>query len=347
MLRLAAPQNFGLHPVGMYREDPVVGYVLTPDFEGHFKRSEFHTPFVIGDSGLRGNKHRPKTPNTFRILVLGDSQAFGFGVTDDATFVSRLEALLTRRYPETDIQVLNGGVPGYGTADELAFFIKRGPELHPDLVVVQFLSVNDLQENRAPAATWAGVRDGILTARNSEQTPSPPAWAQAQRWLKLNSHLARLLLDSVGYLLTRVGLLGGVDALWGEDFTDDDAERGVALLREIAQRARQLGAPTLFLYTTGQAHVIEEEYEPLRSRTVIEDAAQLEGCSWIDATAELRKRSDRMDLYYPKDGHWTAAGHQAIAEILEAKISEKEWISESLGRRHPVTVEGEPGSENL
>jgi hypothetical protein len=64
--------------------------------------------------------------------------------------------------------------------------------------------------------------------------------------LKLNSHLGRLLFDVGGYLGTRVGILGEVDALWGEDFTQEEAKLGVELLVHIAETANKLGAETLF-----------------------------------------------------------------------------------------------------
>jgi hypothetical protein len=138
--------------------------------------------------------------------------------------------------------------------------------------------------------------------------------------LKKQSHLARLVFDSIGYLGTRAGVLGQVEAFWGEDFTQEDARLGTNLLIQVAQTAADLGAETLILYTTGQAQVIQETYKPLRSRSVVEDAGLAAGVPWVDATEELRRRADRFELYYRKDGHWTSAGHDAIAEILAGKI---------------------------
>ena len=137
-LRLVKPQNFDVHAPGMYVADPSVGYVLKPGFAGIIERSEFRAPFTVNEAGLRGPAPRPRTENTFRILVLGDSMAFGFGVLDDETFSVQLENMLAGRFPSLDVQVLNGSVPGYGTADELAFLKSRGAALDPDLVVVQF-----------------------------------------------------------------------------------------------------------------------------------------------------------------------------------------------------------------
>jgi lysophospholipase L1-like esterase len=330
MLRLLSPQIFPIHPPGLYKADSDVAYVLTPGFTGSVRRAEFDSPVTIGKAGLRGADPRLRRSNTFRILVLGDSLAWGFGVDDDETFAARLETLLSGRYPALDIQVLNGAVPGYGTADELAYLRSRGVKLDPDLVIVQFLSVNDLLENQMPASQWAAVRDGMLVARTREKEREAvtllPFWERIRGSLKQHSHLARLVSDVVGYLGTRAGLLGDIDALWGEDFSDENARRGRDLLVEIAHTTRELGATILFLYTTGQAQVVGDSYRPPRSAAVVEAAASGSGAPWIDASASLQSRDDRLELYYPKNGHWTARGHTAIAEILASKLAELDLV---------------------
>jgi lysophospholipase L1-like esterase len=333
-LRLFRPQIFALHPPGLYVADPAVGYVLAPGFEGKLRRAEFHTQVRVGQSGLRGPDHSAAKSNSWRILVLGDSLAWGFGVEDDQTFGARLEELLADSYAadqelgaQADVQVLNGAVPGYGTADELAWLRTRGPALEPDLVIVQFLSVNDIQENPVPASEWAEIQDGMLTVRESSDPsaarPGPGFAARLMRvryWLKRHLHVAALGFDIAGYLSTRAGLFGRSDAVWGEDFSAEDAELATELLVQVALEAEKLGAQALYLYTTGQAQVIQTDYARLRSANVVDQAAERAGVPWIDVTEQMRQRADRYELYYPKDGHWTAAGHQAVAEILAKEL---------------------------
>jgi hypothetical protein len=322
LLRFLRPQIFDIHPPGMYTEDPVLGYTLTPNFTGTIQRSEFTVPVRVGKGGLRSWEGGPKAADTFRILVLGDSQAFGFGVGDDQTFAAQLERLLAERHPGVSIEVINGGIPGYGTADQVAFLRARGAEIDPDLIVLQFLSVNDLKENRYPATTWAKIENGMLTAKQVDTSPEELVdviW-RWHRYLKLHSHLLRLLSDSVGYLTIRLGWSGSQDSLWGEDFTDEDAALGRSLLVEVAELGRELGADTLFLYTTGQAQVLDGTVDGLRSLEVVEAAAEASGATCIDVGTAMSRRSDRLDLYYRKDGHWTPQGHRAVAEIVIAHL---------------------------
>lgn len=319
LLLFLRPQVFQIHPPGMYQEDSELGYTLTPAFEGTIRRSEFTVSLRIGEGALRKWEGEEQGSETLRILVLGDSQAFGFGVGDDETLSSHLEAMLSAASPERSIEVINGGIPGYGTADQLAFLEARGREIDPDLIILQFLSVNDLKENRYPAVTWATIDDGMLTAKSSSGTEEEELLDVLWRWhryLKLHSHLLRLLSDSAGYLAIRLGWSGTQDSLWGEDFTPEDAALGEELLVRLAEVGHELGAETWFLFTTGQAHVLDGTAAGLRSRRVLESAALSAGAPWIDIATEMGERPDRLELYYRKDGHWTPQGHRAAAEIV-------------------------------
>jgi lysophospholipase L1-like esterase len=337
-LRLFQPQIFPIHPQGMYIEDPDIGYVLTPGYSGELVRSEFHTPFQIGQSGLRGRDPTPPQEDTIRILVLGDSQAWGFGVTDSQTFSVQLEELLSQRFPERDIQVLNAGVPGYGTADQLAFLETRGEELQPDIVVVQFLSVNDLIENQNPASEWAIIEDGMLTSRATQFEDGETGTSfpnTVRKWLKANSHVASLTFDVLGYLGVRAGVLGNIDSLWGEDFTEEQAQLGITYLAKIADKANELNANCIFLYSTGKAHATQDVYEQPKSARIVIDASRQANVPWIDSAKLLSMDDQKHNYYYPKNGHWTPEGHAAIARILEEYILELSLIeSDSNPQNH-------------
>lgn len=102
------------------------------------------------DRGLRDEAFNTTPPNgTIRILVLGDSFAFGWGVNRSNTITERLERRLNKDSNET-YQVINAGIPGWGMQEFYLFLWERGLTYNPDIVVVTFfwpdiVSVNDSQ----------------------------------------------------------------------------------------------------------------------------------------------------------------------------------------------------------
>lgn len=328
-VRLVRPQIFPVHPAGMYVLDDAVGYALRPGFRGTLERAEFAAVFTTDERGLRTTTPRPADPR-LRILAIGDSQTFGFGVADSSTYASRLALLLGERGVE-DAEVMNAGVPGYGTADQRSFLRARGAALAPDIVLLQFLPVNDFAESRTPAAQWAALDDGMLAHRDPASEPLS-AFARLRGWQKRNSHLATLVSENLGWLAMRAGWMPDRGGLLGENFTAQDAERVQRLIAEIATIADGLGARLLVLYTTSKAHVIGDAYVEPPSRTVIETAAEAAGIPWLDVTPALRDRDDRLELFFRLDGHWSAAGHRAIAEIVAAELDRLGWLDSAPGR---------------
>jgi lysophospholipase L1-like esterase len=120
--------------------DDRVVYTLRPGTRGRFRGHDLR----INSLGMRGEEISAKKPDrTFRILVLGDSHAFGWGMAQDAAFPAVVETLLGSRPSGPRIEVLNTGVPGYNTVQEVRTFELRFDELSPDLVLITFVH-NDM-----------------------------------------------------------------------------------------------------------------------------------------------------------------------------------------------------------
>ena len=327
-LRMIKPQVFPVIPGGLFTDGADGFRELTPGFKGTISRAEFHAPVQISEFGVRGPGPGPRRENTCRLLLLGDSQTFGFGVLDHETYAVRLQELLAGMYRGADVQVVNAGVPGYGTVDEIIWLRKHGREVDPDLIVAQFLSVNDFKINRgsshASLLLGQDARQPSAAAAptngSEERVSLPSRIVNAIHALKRRSHVMTLVSESLSYAGMRLGLLGGVAAMWGEDFTAEDSGRTKGLLVMLAAEAKAMGVPIVLVYTTGKAQVIAGDGASLPSAGVMAGAAAEAGVPWIDMTAELRRRPDRQELYFVRDGHWTAAGHRAVAEVLAKRL---------------------------
>jgi GDSL-like Lipase/Acylhydrolase family len=125
---------------GFFLSDPVRGQRLAPNYDGWFAGVPAHTNSL----GFRDTREYSlqKSPGTFRILVLGDSVTFGHGATDETSYPYLLEQRLREWRPGVKWEVWNLGIPGYNTAQELAYLGEVGERYAPDLVIVGFF-LND------------------------------------------------------------------------------------------------------------------------------------------------------------------------------------------------------------
>jgi hypothetical protein len=134
---------------GFFLSDATRGQRLAAGYDGWFAGVPVH----INSLELRDPREYDlaKRPNTFRILVLGDSVTFGHGSVYEHTYPYLTEQRLKAWRPDIDWQVWNAAVPGYNTSQELAHLLEVGDRFRPDLVIVGFFE-NDLVDNRAVSA---------------------------------------------------------------------------------------------------------------------------------------------------------------------------------------------------
>jgi lysophospholipase L1-like esterase len=127
-----------------YRLDRDVIYSLRPHSTGVWRSDEFEERRSINGSGLRGPEVKARQSIQTRIIVLGDSLVFGHGVGDGEAWPAQLEARFA--LAGRDVEVLNAGVPGYGTDQSYQLFALRLRSLEPDLVIF-CLYLNDVDDN--------------------------------------------------------------------------------------------------------------------------------------------------------------------------------------------------------
>jgi lysophospholipase L1-like esterase len=126
-----------------YDVDPDRYWKLKPGFAGQV--SENHEWEVRTNAhGMRGPETtKEKPPGTVRVIVMGDSSAFGWGVAEPETFSRRLESRLREHAPGKKYEVLNAGVPGYSSYQGLLYLRRDLVHFQPDVVLTYF-GLNDL-----------------------------------------------------------------------------------------------------------------------------------------------------------------------------------------------------------
>jgi hypothetical protein len=99
-----------------------------------------------------------KPPNTFRILVLGDSQVEALQVALEDTFTAILEKELNAESCKTRFEVLAFGLSGFGTAEEYMRYMNFGIDYSPDMVILAVTTANDIQDN-SKFLSWEDTRE--------------------------------------------------------------------------------------------------------------------------------------------------------------------------------------------
>jgi hypothetical protein len=138
----------GISHLTIYKYDECCGYTLRPGYEGWY-RGEGEAYLIITPDGFRDRERLRKKPdNTVRIAVLGDSNVEALQIPLEDTFCQVMERELAS-CGDKKIEVINFGVGGYGTTNELLLLKYRVWQYSPDIVVLCFTSGNDLLDNAA------------------------------------------------------------------------------------------------------------------------------------------------------------------------------------------------------
>jgi hypothetical protein len=191
------------YPV-FYTTDAARGYALKPGMEGWY-RKEGASYVRVNSDGLRDREHaREKAANTLRVAVVGDSYAEALQVEQREAFWSVAERLL-RDCPALagrEVEFINFGVSGYGTAQELITLRERVWSYSPDVVLLAFTTNNDVTDNsRALKLTneipYFVRRDGRLVLDDSFRETSAfrlrdSAINRAAKWVRDHSRVIQL-----------------------------------------------------------------------------------------------------------------------------------------------------------
>jgi GDSL-like Lipase/Acylhydrolase family len=198
-----------------YQTDAVRGYAAIPNVEGWFWVE--NTNYVrINSQGFRDREHTiAKPPNTFRIAIIGDSFAEARQVRAESAFWSVIERELQKTAPAgRQIEVLNFGVGGYGTVEELLTLRQRVWDYSPDLVLLAFCIYNDVTDNYEPFKNAAELPyfklendelvldDSFLRSKKYQRMDS--TWFKAWTAVHNGSRLIQLLHHAQFAIRTRL-----------------------------------------------------------------------------------------------------------------------------------------------
>jgi hypothetical protein len=140
--RLVEIRSYTLFARQFHEADDTLGWKSRGNFLGVFKQAQAASRVTTNSLGMRGSPEISSVQGRKSILILGDSQAWGYGVNDDETFAHFLQEMLG-----DEAAVFNAGVLGYGTDQELLLLRRVGRLIRPRVVIVA-VHLNDLTNIR-------------------------------------------------------------------------------------------------------------------------------------------------------------------------------------------------------
>ena len=109
----------------------------------------------VRDRNMRPYSSAERLRSTFNVIVLGDSVAYGVGLSFEDAFPQRIEDLLAAQYGH--VSVLNSAVSGYTPYNQIQQYVSRDRDVPVDLVIVAF-AMNDIVD---PELHWNYTEDAI------------------------------------------------------------------------------------------------------------------------------------------------------------------------------------------
>jgi hypothetical protein len=306
-------------------------FALVPNRTTRLRYNDYDYTVTTNSLGLTSPEiadARP-TPNTFRVFVTGDAFTMPEGVNYDRSYPALLGAKLTTCLAPRPVQVIDGGVTGYGPNEERAELQQLAPRYRPDVIVEQFY-INELSDvTIAPAEFRHGIgldfasRGTIRRLRDRSQ-------------LKTRiGRMARVAKET----------LTGHPGAWRYDLAQLDYYRAgdnplyeartlqliAAALAEMKQVADSSGSRFLVAFVPGAVAVSDpahlphfprgenlrdpRAYDLARPYRALKQISDSLGIKTIDLTADLRA-AGAEPAYYPASWHWTPSGHRAAAGAI-------------------------------
>jgi hypothetical protein len=344
-----------------HRPDPELGWTLRPGVSGEFTQEGRALVEVNADGRRDPGYPLAKPAGSYRIAVLGDSYSEAMQVQRDEAYWALLPAALKACdfARGKAIEVLNFGVSGYGTGQELLTLQSRAAAYRPDLVLLQFTNGNDVSDNSLaiddnktrPFFVAAGASlkldRSFLEGREFRRITSWPH--ETMRELSDSSRVLQLLRAAKRISLVTHAQAGGVeqgmepmvlappkDERWEQAWRLTER-----LISGIHEETRRLGA-RLVVFTVPyaiQVHPDRAVREALQAKLGVSDLfypdrrvealAQRAGIDAVALAPQMQRLADQREAFFhgfPESGmgrgHWNPDGHRVAAEIIAKRLCE-------------------------
>lgn len=317
------PFEFLYEPFGNF------GYRQRP---GKVEKYKNGTRALFNSMGYRGPVVIVDKPaGTYRIVLLGGSTTFGFGVNDDETIDAHMRRLLPERFHGICFDVVNLALGGYDSYQDYERMRVDGTRLAPDLIVINS-GINDVRNALYPRLTEPPdprtlIWEPVMRTMRDEAREGPRLSTVAQHY----SYLTRI----PGYALEVWGQRQGLRAVRVGEPDAAAIEYFEINVVRTAELAFGRGAAVILSTPPSALSIRNKPSDPPETSYWVRDAGTTEEYRRRLATrmreiAERQRDSGRRVSYvahdlaldqFLDDAHLTDTGNRTVAQgLVEAAV---------------------------
>ena len=299
-----------------YIYDATLGWRNIPNWTG----TTFGKPLSINSHGLRDLEYSYEKPaNRRRILVLGDSYTWGYGVGNKEIYTEVLENSLLQ---QKDWQVLNAGVSGWGTDQQYLFLRKEGFRYDPDIVIVSFFFGNDFREISSSQQYQLDKPVFINTALELNNSPVPKPRHEGANPVYYSTAPSDQLAEAIFRRMAA-----------------DCKKKNARLV--VFKFGAYVDPPTRKLFETTMPPRRREDLIEMARRSAAFNASmqRISGLQYLDMDAIFEKEGftfAELGVIPSRDMHWNSFGHSKVAAGLYAFLAENDLLETNPLQERPA-----------
>lgn len=334
-LRLFAPfPDYTLYSIRCFPDQyhPLLGYAGVPGLDTWFILPDFKHRIVNNSRGFRDRERAYDKGGQKRIVVLGDSTAWGWGVETWERFSDIIEKRLK------GWEVINLAQAGYSTDQELIVLETEGLKYHPDVVMLLFDRNDVVEGNNAKIIDGMQPKPyfveegGRLVVKNSpvpfegaywmqkrmlagsygvtDDGKPPRSWRCRRDRIFTGSHLYNWIVFRLAHPIWTKSEQAGAQGDLRE------LEKNMYLTKRLLGEINGLCAQNGARFVVADIHSV---YSPL-----LKSFCQGAGIGYVDLGPPLHGRIRPIE--HRRVGHWNAYGHKIVADAMMDYLTKNGYV---------------------
>lgn len=319
---------------------PLLGYSGVPNLDQWFILPDFKHRILNNSRGFRDRERSYEKGDRKRIVVLGDSTAWGWGVEAQERFSDLMEKMLA------GWEVINLAQSGYSTDQELILLETEGMKYDPEIVLLLFDRNDVVEGNNARVIDGMQPKpyfvreDDALVLKNVPVPYDPRYWELKARLARSYGGPRAAAPSVLSWEYWRRNILPKshfynwlsfrlAHPVWKKS-TSKDADKSVrqmeeemALTRDILRRMESLCGAQGARFVVAD---VPSAYSPLLRRFCSD-----ENIPYIDLKPALER--SLLPVQHRRVGHWNRRGHRLVADAMIRYLKEKDLLAS--GEEHP------------